>query len=300
MILNNFRLFYTFCVVATAVATLNDYTGEIGIIGKLLGRKENDEKITTEMKRNNNNNNNGIAHQMLMAFSLKSTTPLLFTSDGSDEEQIGCIHGIKAIGSMLLFIGFRAIPLGRTPFDNRNDLSDLFNSPLSMIVRALFLYTDLFLFISGLLCSYGIVKDVKTNNGKISIFRRIVGRIIRLLPTLLAVLLFYAYIWEHIGNGPQWGDVIVKNSHICKRNMWKNLLFIQNWQPVEDICATHTYQLAIDMQLFLVTPFIVWLFYKNVMVGLGAYGILHGFSTGARFTSVADDRLSFVLFHGMK
>lgn len=134
-----------------------------------------------------------------MAFSLKSTTPLLFRSDGSDEEQIGCIHGIKAIGSMLLFVAFRAVPLGRTPFDNRTELTDIFNSPLSMMVRALFLYTDLFLFISGLLCSYGVVKDIKSN-GRIHLFRRIIGRIVRLVPTLLAVLLFYAYVWEYIGS----------------------------------------------------------------------------------------------------
>lgn len=318
LILRARRLFYTFCIVATAVATLNDYSDAVkdGVIGKVLGRAHggddttggNDEKITeTEKKKKigqksdgtNSRHQNGIAHQMLMAFSLKTTTPLLFTSDGSEEEQIGCIHGIKAIGSILLFIGFKAIPLGRTPFDNRNELTDLFNSPLSMVVRALFLYTDLFLFLSGLLCSYGVVKDVKSN-GKVHIVRRIIGRICRLVPTYLAVLLFYAYIWEYVGNGPMWGDVVVKNAQICKENMWKNLLFVQNWQPLEDICATHTYQLAIDMQLFLVTPIIVWLFYKNPMVGLGVYGILHGFSTGARFTSVADDRLSFVLFHGMK
>lgn len=92
-----------------------------------------------------------------------------------------------------------------------------------------------------------------------------------------------------------------KNSDLCKENYWKNLLFIQNWMPFENICATHTFQLAIDMQLYIiVTPLLVWLFYKKPLAGLAVYGILHGFSTGARFVDVLDSRLSFVLFHGMK
>lgn len=179
------------------------------LIGKLVGssgnRKEenktteNDEAITQHEHQTEQQQRKGIVHEILMAFSLKATAPLLWRSDGSEEEQIGCIHGIKAIGSILLFVGFRAIPLGRTPFDNRNELTDLFNSPLSVVVRALFLYTDLFLFVSGLLCSYGVVKDVKSN-GSVNLVRRVVGRIVRLVPTLLVVLLFYAYVWELIGS----------------------------------------------------------------------------------------------------
>lgn len=104
-----------------------------------------------------------------------------------------------------------------------------------------------------------------------------------------------------LSDGPQYGDLVYKNSDLCKENYWKNLLFIQNWMPFEDICATHTFQLAIDMQLYIiVTPLLVWLFYKRPLVGLAIYGILHGFSTGARFVSVLDSRLSFVVFHGMK
>lgn len=113
--------------------------------------------------------------------------------------------------------------------------------------------------------------------------------------------MFFSVIrFDSIADGPQWGDLVIKNSELCKRGLWKNLLFIQNWLPFESICATHTFQLAIDMQLYVLTPLLVWIFYKNPMVGLGTYGILHGFSTGARFTSVVDNRLSFVLFHGMK
>lgn len=160
------------------------------------GSTENDEKIVENEQKTEEH---GVLNKILMAFSLKSTFPLLFNVDGSDEEQIMCVHGIKAIGTILLYCAFKMIPLGRIPFDNRNYMTDLFNSPLSIILRALFLYTDLFLLVSGLLSSYGVVKDIKSN-GKIHVLKRMIGRIVRLTPTLLAVLLFYAFIWEYIGS----------------------------------------------------------------------------------------------------
>jgi peptidoglycan/LPS O-acetylase OafA/YrhL len=82
--------------------------------------------------------------------------------------------------------------------------------------------------------------------------------------------------------------------------MWKNLLFIQNFYPFEDTCASHTYHLAVDYQLFILTPLLVWLIYKNPTYGFGLYGILHTLSAGARYSSAVESRLSTVVFHGMK
>lgn len=188
------------------MATLSDYSKalKLDVLYKILVKaksesdeaKENDEKI---VEKETKVEQKGVINNVLMAFSLKNTFPLLFNIDGTDEEQIVCVHGIKALGTILLFAAFRMIPLGRIPFNNRNDMTDAFNEPYSIVLRALFLYTDLFLFLSGLLCSYGVVKDIKSN-GKVSVVKRIFGRIVRLVPTMLAVLLFYAYIWDLIGS----------------------------------------------------------------------------------------------------
>lgn len=65
-------------------------------------------------------------------------------------------------------------------------------------------------------------------------------------------------------------------------------------------CATHTYHLAIEIQLFIFAPLLIWLIYKHPTYGLGVYGILHAFSAAARFSTAVDNRLSVVVFHGMK
>jgi len=54
------------------------------------------------------------------------------------------------------------------------------------------------------------------------------------------------------------------------------------------------------MQLFVLTPLLVGLFYKYPTYGFGLYGLLHALSAAARFSSTLDNRLSVVVFHGMK
>lgn len=71
-------------------------------------------------------------------------------------------------------------------------------------------------------------------NGKIQWIRRILGKLIRTIPSVLAVVLFYAWIWEHLNSGPQWGDLVVRNANLCKTEFWKNILQIQNWFSFEE------------------------------------------------------------------
>jgi hypothetical protein len=59
----------------------------------------------------------------------------------------------------------------------------------------------------------------------------------RLTPALLAVLLFYAYVMEHLGSGPQWNMTVRRNADFCKKNLWKNLLYIQNFFPFEQMVS---------------------------------------------------------------
>jgi hypothetical protein len=53
----------------------------------------------------------------------------------------------------------------------------------------------------------------------------------------MAVLLFYAYVMEHLGSGPQWNMTVRRNADICKNNLWKNLLYIQNFFPFEQMVS---------------------------------------------------------------
>lgn len=122
----------------------------------------------------------------------------------------------------------------------------------------------------------------------------------RLFPSLTAAILFSAWILPYIGSGPQWGPLIEQNSDVCQESVWKNIFFLQNFFPVEEQCSPHLQQIAIDFQLFILAPIIVYYLESNAVIGFGLFGALSAFSVGLRYSNALSERLSFVVFQGMK
>lgn len=295
--------FYTFIVVVTVVASLNDF----GII-----QIDPHPKVPTAQKSTNENSDDSttsqpteetnLLHQTLMSFSVKRTFRQLV--GGEDEtlagkDVVGCLSGLRALATIALFCALRLIPMGFQPFTNRNEFTESFNTPWSVALRVLMLYADVYLVISGFLAAYHMVGEYQQKQ-KVAWFRRIVGRYLRLTLPLIPVLIFYSVVWEHLGSGPQWGDVVVKNANLCKHNFWNNILFVQNWYPVEESCAPHTFQLAVEMQLAILAPLLLIILTANPFYGIASFVLLHGLSTAMRFTSTNEDRLSPYIYHGIR
>ncbi|GLH06368.1 uncharacterized protein GBIM_11901, partial [Gryllus bimaculatus] len=187
-----------------------------------------------------------------MAFSLRRNwAALVATLGAGGDGDIPCIHGVRALFSLSLYVAHKVITLALMPYVNRVELTQAANEPLSSMLRASIVYTDSFLMLSGVLIAYNLSREMSRKGS------------VKLTPALVALVLFYGYVFEHLGQGPQWGRVVQQNADICKRNMWRNVLYIQNFFPFEDMCATHTHQLALDMQLSLLAPPLVTLLAKS-------------------------------------
>lgn len=176
-------------------------------------------------------NIDSLPNKLLACFSLKRNLPSLVST--LESEEIKCLHGLKAISIILLFLSLKLIPMGRVPYTNRNKFTEFFNSPLSVFLRSSFLYEDVFLLIGGLLASLSVIKEISTS-GKLVWFKKVFGRFLKLVVPLFFTLIFYAFLFEHIGTGPQW-NIVTKNAELCQENMWKNLFFIQNFYPFEEM-----------------------------------------------------------------
>jgi len=218
-------LLITALLAATIFATLNDYW-DSPFIKSLFGAKESESSDSSSSSSKSSN-------KILSCFSAKRNAQLLF---GNAVDDVKCIHGLKAIALLILIVSFKLIPMGRVPYSNRNKLTEFFNSPLSTFLRSSILYTDVFLVISGFLATLGMLKS-DAIGAKLAWPKRVIGRYLRLALPLLVVLLFYAFIWEHLGTGPQWSAVVTHNADLCKRSMWRNLFFIQNFYPVEEMVS---------------------------------------------------------------
>lgn len=59
--------------------------------------------------------------------------------------------------------------------------------------------------------------------------------------------------------GPFWGKVLDSNI-ACQKYWWRDILYIQNLFPVNQMCMGHTWYLANDFQFYLVCPIFVYAF----------------------------------------
>jgi peptidoglycan/LPS O-acetylase OafA/YrhL len=97
---------------------------------------------------------------------------------------------------------------------------------------------------------------------KINLAKEFAGRYIRIMPPIIALMLFTTFILPLLGSGPQWNTIVKPQSDLCSKYWWKNLLFIQNFFGIETACLPYTHHVTIDTHLFLVTPFVAFLLWK--------------------------------------
>ncbi|KAJ8668278.1 hypothetical protein QAD02_009941 [Eretmocerus hayati] len=265
--------FYAFFICLALIATLRDFVS------------------TPEQK-------GSYSERIIMAFSFKRTLKALFGSKETSASDIECIHGIRSLSTIALYVAHKLIPTSRIPYANRVSLTELAGNPLSLILRASLFYTDSFLLLSGVLTAYNMARELKSRD-EIRWFCRLIARYMRLTPALLAVVFWYAFVMEHTGSGPQWNSVVKANADICKENSWINLLYVQNFFPFEEMCATHTHQLALDMQLSLLAPAVVFFLQIKPILGIIIVFFLLQVSATLRYFATSNNNLSLIIFHGM-
>ncbi|XP_037029631.1 O-acyltransferase like protein-like [Bradysia coprophila] len=304
--------YFTFFIVVAVVASLKDYWKilKLDVLFAPDKKKDNSkeetndvtddcvESVNEEVENDNDSTQKG-ATKFLMTFSIKRTSKILFNFDYEDST-FCCIDGLKGLATVPLFLSLKLLTFGHLPFTNKAQLTKMLNSSLSIFLRASFLFMDVFLLASGFYAGYKLSKDLKDHNHRIAWFRRIVGRFIRLFPSMVAAISFSAWILPYLGSGPQWGPLIEENSDLCQESFWKSIFFVQNFFPAQEQCSPHLQQIAIDCQLFLIAPIIVYYLDRNAVVGFGLFGALNALSVAMRYSSALSERLSFVIFQGMK
>ncbi|KYM86395.1 Nose resistant to fluoxetine protein 6 [Atta colombica] len=237
------------------------------------------------------------SERIIMSFSLRRTIKALL-KEAMDAADITCIYGIRTLAMIILYVGHQLMIIPRIPFSNRISFTEIANSPASSILRVALVYTDTFLLLSGVLTAYNMAKELKIR-GEIRWFCRFIARFIRLSPALLAVVFWYAFVMEHIGSGPQWNSIVIANAELCKYNAWTTLLYVQNFFPFEEMCASHTHQLALDVQLSLLAPILVFFLQYKLIIGMLLMAFLILLSATLRYIATINNYLSIIIYHGI-
>ncbi|XP_063992297.1 nose resistant to fluoxetine protein 6-like [Diachasmimorpha longicaudata] len=127
---------------------------------------------------------------------------------------------------------------------------------------------DTFFVISGFLISYLFLKHM-AKGGKFNPIMYYVHRYLRLTPAYGALLLLTIFIFPRIGSGAVWEANMSLQTESCSKNWWANLLYLQNYVNSQYLlCLGHAWYLAVDMQLFWISPLIIYPLAKKPRLGL--------------------------------
>ncbi|XP_015186720.1 PREDICTED: nose resistant to fluoxetine protein 6 isoform X3 [Polistes dominula] len=119
--------------------------------------------------------------------------------------------------------------------------------------------TDTFFLLSGVLLAYTeVIKKEKSTEWKFDVVGLYLHRYARLTPAYAMMIGFYATIYYKFGSGPHWDTWVGSNQNYCRDNWWTNLLYVNNYVNVADMCMSQSWYLAVDMQLIWLSPIFLY------------------------------------------
>ncbi|GIY54443.1 nose resistant to fluoxetine protein 6 [Caerostris darwini] len=266
-----FLLFFITAVIATVYDFVNERRKcqeRIPII------KENAISISmTELceKEDSKPKTPGLGVSCLLAFSFKSNASKIFTVGKGDG--IRAIHGLKFLSMALIILGHTfSFATQYLYFLNPGSMQQAPKDFLSQFLANGTLAVDTFYLISGILVAFVTLKGLEKLNGKLPIIYFYFHRYFRLTPLFMAVVMFCAFLLQYVSTGPNWLHSIEMYDKWCRQNGWINALYLHNFFYTETMCLSHTWYLATDMQMYLVTPLILIPLYKSIRYGLISMG----------------------------
>ncbi|KAI1293663.1 hypothetical protein HDE_06430 [Halotydeus destructor] len=97
--------------------------------------------------------------------------------------------------------------------------------------------------------------------------KNIFFRWLRFMPAILSALAI-DLIWPLFGSGPMFTELSSNVVNNCGKNWWKNVLLINNYDQLDDLCLTQTWYAAADFQLFALGAIAIFLIQLNKNAGL--------------------------------
>ena len=238
--------------------------------------KANEEmrQVTEEAERRSNR-----MDEFLLSFSLLKNIEALFTVEkvtSRTGHTLQALHGIRFITMLWVLLGHTFLLAANSGFDNMLSVLKLLkNIEFQVILHGVYA-VDTFLVLGGFLLGYLTLRrldkiDFSTGGSPTGRMVKFFGkmylhRYLRLTPVYLLALFVYIGISPYFGNGPTWQQY---SDPFCVKgnSWWKNLLYIQNLVDKDKECMFWAWYLAVDFQLFIISPIPLLAFYWRPLAG---------------------------------
>ncbi|XP_063383620.1 nose resistant to fluoxetine protein 6-like [Cydia fagiglandana] len=195
------------------------------------------------------------ANTLGKSFSVHPNTRRLLTFN-SGPGTLESLDGIRSLAMMWVILGHTYSTNRRAHFFNPLEMFTWMTSFSAIWIVAAPITVDTFFLLSGLLIVY-------TSVGKISpkgLFKTIhlfyLHRLLRMFPILATAVFLQASLFNHLADGPEW-YIIVDKVERCRTYWWSTLFYVQNYLT-QTWCIGHTWYLAVDVQLHILSPLILF------------------------------------------
>nr|XP_027196789.1 nose resistant to fluoxetine protein 6-like [Dermatophagoides pteronyssinus] len=216
-----------------------------------------------------NENDSSLIKTIMKWFSPIQNTNKIISTKSLKQGELSCLHGIRFISMVWIIIGHVMVlsprNLHRRSFEIPFKITGLQFQPLLNG----FYSTQTFFYLSGLLTSIVTFKHTKGDYRKFQYIPFILMRYLRLTPQLIMYMLLDSFT-SVLSNGPSWSLYSKRITYQCSKTWWYNLFYIQNWFNLFDICSGHTWFLAADMQLHIISGIFILLLLRNYRIGMMA------------------------------
>ncbi|PSN39087.1 hypothetical protein C0J52_07351 [Blattella germanica] len=199
--------------------------------------------------------------KILTAFSWYINGKKLLSTETSGET-LQAIHGIRFLSICWVVMGHRYSGFFSVPAINASSFLELIPNFWRIYLTNGTLAVDTFFYLSGLLVSYIFLKEMNKKNSSFNIFSYYFHRYIRLTPPYAMMMLLTATLLRYAGSGPLYYAGASASAKICQQYWWKSILYINNYIEIEKMCVGQGWYLAIDMQLFILSPVILYPLWK--------------------------------------
>ena len=230
--------------------------------------------------------------EFLTAFSLFKTVPALLSTKQAPHV-ITSLNGMRVISMFWVILGhtYAHLALFEAVVDNRAIALDVFSRLSFQVVTQAYFCVDSFFFLSGVLLSYIVLREMKKRNGHFPFVPFYLHRYLRLTPTYAFVLFFAWFLTAHIACGPRLIDNFYNDA--CSSYWWTNLLYINNLYPwkLYDQCVGWTWYLAADTQFYVISPAIIIAAYYFIPAGIIIAGLI--LTSGFIVTAYLTDKYDF-------
>jgi peptidoglycan/LPS O-acetylase OafA/YrhL len=212
-----------------------------------------------------------------------------------DHPETACLDGLRVGSTFWIMLGHVMAIQSSSGAGYSNPANFLPPTGLTTTLAGQLLFSsrlavDTFLVISGFLVVHVLEKKLRPTGPKSPSFCAnvvwryvtnipllLLGRVLRTLPMYAMSLGFYTQIAPQLGSGPFWYQWIGLLKP-CHDAVWTNFLFVNNFIPFDtpttSTCFYHSWYLAVDMQLFLVAPLLIFWYQYHPQHGMFVTAIL--------------------------